>query len=310
MRAEAEVSVVMTVFNEAGNIGDLLDALLEGTVRPAEIVVADGGSSDATVDIVRARSVREPSINIIEDAGDRSSGRNAAIAAAVHERIVAIDAGCLPRADWLEHMVGAFDRGAKWVGGFYEPVAENQLGRAIGLTMVYVREEAESHFVPSARSLGFTRALWEEVGGFPSGVQFAEDTMFAEELFRRGYEPRFVPQAVVEWHPPATLRQQARTMFNWGRGDGLLGLRQRHYLRLGLGTAATAAGAVALALVDPRLSPVALVPGVVYAARTNRFKFRHMTGWGKWVLIPLAAVNGSLATLAGFLVGRWRRMRS
>src|SRR5690606_15746052 len=111
--------------------------------------------------------------------------------------------------------------------------------KAIGLTMVYVREEAERHFVPSARSLGFTRELWREVGGFRSGVQFAEDTLFAEELFRRGHEPGFVPDAVVEWHPPRNLRQQARTMYNWGHGDGMQALRQRHYLRLAGGLAAT-----------------------------------------------------------------------
>lgn len=310
MQAETRVSVVMTVFNEAGNIADLLDALLEGTTPPSEIVIADGGSTDNTVAIVRAKMAAAPAIKLIEDAGDRSTGRNVAIAAAANDLIAATDAGGRPRRDWLEHMTAAFEAGAEWVGGFYEPVADRALTQAIGLTMVYVREEAERHFVPSARSLGFTRDLWREVGGFPSGVQFAEDTLFAEELFKRGYEPLFVPEAIVDWHPPRNLRQQARTMYNWGHGDGLQALRQRHYFRLAGGLAGTVVLALVLGLLDLRLAPLALIPGAIHAVRATWMKYRHMTGPSKWLLIPLASINGTLATLMGFVVGRWRRYRS
>ncbi|HLT97848.1 MAG TPA: glycosyltransferase [Acidimicrobiia bacterium] len=309
MEDEARVSVVMTVFNEADNIGDLIDALLLGTEKPSEIVIADGGSTDGTVEIIKEKMAVSPEIKLIENAGDRSSGRNLAIAAASHDRIAAIDAGGRPRPDWLEHMSAAFDRGARWVGGFYEAVSERPLTRAIGLTMVYVREEAERHFVPSARSLGFTRDLWQEVGGFPSGVQFAEDTLFAERLFERGYEPTFVPEAIVDWHPPRGLAQQWKTMYRWGHGDGVQGLRRRHYLRLLLGLAGTFVLAIALGIVDLGLAPLAILPGLLYMGRTMRLKFKHMEGASRWILIPVAALNGTLATLAGFIVGTYRRRR-
>ncbi|MCI0543439.1 MAG: glycosyltransferase, partial [Actinobacteria bacterium] len=202
------VAVVTTVYNEEGTMGDLLTTLLTGTLAPDEIVVADGGSTDGTTRIVEEIAATEPRLRLIRDAGDRASGRNVAVRAAVSPWIVTIDGGCRPRADWLERMVERFQEGAVWVGGFYEPVGATPLSTAIGLTMVYVREEAERHFVPSARSLGFTREVFDEVGGFPEGLQFAEDTLFAERLFGRGYTPVFAADAVVEWEPPRNLAAQ------------------------------------------------------------------------------------------------------
>jgi glycosyltransferase involved in cell wall biosynthesis len=48
-----EASVVVTVRNEAHSIGDLLAALADQTVRPREIVIVDGGSTDETVAVLR-----------------------------------------------------------------------------------------------------------------------------------------------------------------------------------------------------------------------------------------------------------------
>src|SRR6266849_4741378 len=48
-----KLSVVMPVLNEAGSIEDALRALAPLRARGVEIVVADGGSSDATVAIAR-----------------------------------------------------------------------------------------------------------------------------------------------------------------------------------------------------------------------------------------------------------------
>lgn len=310
MQGDVKVSVVMTVFNEADNIAALIDALVSGTRRPDEIVIADGGSTDGTVEIIAQKMASIPELKLVKDAGDRSSGRNAAIEAASYDLIAATDAGGRPRPDWLGHMAAAFARGAEWIGGFYEPVSDRAITKAIGLTMVYVREEAERHFVPSARSLGFTRQLWKQVGGFPSGVQFAEDTLFAERLFALGLQPVFVPEAIVEWYPPRTLAQQARTMYKWGHGDGLQGLRGPYYRRLAQGVAASGLLAVLLGLIDLRLVPLGLVPGFAWVARAMRLKFRHMDSPLKWVLIPIAAMNGTLATLAGFLAGRRERLRS
>src|SRR5215210_5447488 len=105
MAIERPVSVIMTVYNEAGSIGKLLSTLQNQTQPPAEIVIVDGGSSDETLSIisgwegpggqVKIIGLSRPGFNI-------SQGRNAAIAAASHEIIAVTDAGTRLPADWLE----------------------------------------------------------------------------------------------------------------------------------------------------------------------------------------------------------------
>lgn len=308
-RTSVPVAVITTLFNEETTVVDLLDSILGGTVRPAEVVVADGGSTDRTVDLIRDYSARHPEVRLLTDTGGRSAGRNAAVAAAGHDRIVCIDGGCVADPDWLERISAPFDDGAAWIAGFYRPAGPTALSTAVGLTMVYVREEAERHFLPSARSMAFHRSLWREAGGFPEDLQFAEDTAFDLALLEAGHTPVFVPDATVAWVPPQDLTDQARTMFSWGRGDGLEGLRGDHYRRMAELFAATGLMLLAGLVVDRRLLPLAAAPLAPTLYRQTRLKYRHAPGILAKALIPVSTVNGLAASLAGFVTGRAERMR-
>jgi glycosyltransferase involved in cell wall biosynthesis len=262
-RPAVEVSLITTVFNEGAAVVELLDSVLTGTVIPDEIVVADGGSTDGTLDLLHDYAARREDVRILTDAGGRSHGRNLAIEAAKHDRIVCIDGGCVATPTWLEEITKPLVDGTEWVAGFYRPQGRTSLSTAIGLTMVFVLDEVVfPDFTPSARSMAFHRSLWKQVGGFPEDVQCAEDTAFGEALVTAGYEPLFVPKAVVEWKPPSGLLTQARTLFSWGRGDGLLGLRSINYRHL-LARYASAGGLLLLGIVYPMillLAPLPLFP--------------------------------------------------
>ena len=53
----AALTVIVPAYNEAESIADTVRSLLAQTVRPAEIIVVDDGSSDGTGDIARALGV-------------------------------------------------------------------------------------------------------------------------------------------------------------------------------------------------------------------------------------------------------------
>lgn len=303
------VTVITTLLNEAGTVTDLLDSILEGDMIPQEIVVADGGSTDGTIEIATSYRSRFPNLRVISDSGGRSSGRNHAIDSAGNDLIVTIDGGCRARHDWLEKITEPLGNGAVWVGGFYVPEGTTRLSTAIGLTMVYVREEAEGHFIPSARSMAFTKETWSKAGGFPQDLQFGEDTAFADKLLLDGVPLTFVPDAIVEWAPPRSLTDQSRSMRAWGRGDGLAGLRSQHYRRLFKNTVSAAILIPLLGFIDWRLAALGIIPLVPMTVEHTRPKYRYMTGASRWVLIPLASVNGMLSSLAGFLVGRNQRKK-
>jgi glycosyltransferase involved in cell wall biosynthesis len=301
------VTVITTVFNESANVLQMLDSVLNGDSVPDEIVVADGGSTDRTVELLAEYVRAHPQVKVLEDAGDRSAGRNLAIEAASHDLIVSIDGGCVAEPTWLARIATPMLTGAEWVAGFYRPEGVTSLSTAIGLTMVFVEDEVVfPDFTPSARSLAFHRSLWREVGGFPDGEQFAEDTAFAEAIAATGRQPVFVPDAVVLWRPPAGLVGQARTLFSWGRGDGHLGLRSINYRHLFPRFAA--AGVLLLTgIVLPLLLLLAPLPLAPMVYRKSRHKYAHMHGWLKWIQLPLATVNGLAFSLAGYITGYLER---
>ena len=299
-----QVSVITTVRDEGeGGVLAMLDSVLAGTIAPAEVVVADGGSTDGTVQLLLTYADAHPTVRVLTEAGGRSAGRNAAIEAASFDQIVCIDGGCLATPRWLEEITAPLLEGAEWVAGFYRPTGESALSTAVGLTMIFVEDEVRfPDFTPSARSMAFHRSLWKEAGGFPENVQYAEDTAFGEALLAAGHVPMFVPEALVEWGPPSGLIPQAKTLFSWGRGDGHLGLRSINYRHL-FPRFVSSGLLLLLGIAYPVLLLIALLPLAPMVHRKSRLKYRHMEGWSKWLWIPLATVNGLAFSLAGYIVG-------
>ena len=106
------VSVIATVLNEVNDIDGLVSSLVQQTLTPAEIIIVDGGSTDATWDRLLAgaarypnlKAIRDPSCNLKESLGPIARGRNVAIAAAFSEVIACADAGCTYAVDWLARL--------------------------------------------------------------------------------------------------------------------------------------------------------------------------------------------------------------
>jgi dolichol-phosphate mannosyltransferase len=66
-----EVSVVLPTYNEAGNIGPLIEALLSHLPAQSEIVVVDDDSPDLTWQVVEDLNRKDPRISVIRRIGRR-----------------------------------------------------------------------------------------------------------------------------------------------------------------------------------------------------------------------------------------------
>src|SRR4051812_32468976 len=102
------VSVVIRAKDEAASIGRTLDLLAAQTLAPhAEVIVVDSGSTDGTVDIVRAAGVRL--VEIPASSFTYGGALNTGCELAGAPLIVALSAHAFPPDErWLERMVGAF----------------------------------------------------------------------------------------------------------------------------------------------------------------------------------------------------------
>lgn len=105
------VSVVTPALNERSTIEALVDSLLSQTMMPTEIVIADGGSTDGTREVLDQLAEVNPRLRVVDGPGGISENRNAAITEAGHEIVACIDAGCTAQPDWLEKITAPFAQG-------------------------------------------------------------------------------------------------------------------------------------------------------------------------------------------------------
>lgn len=303
-----DVSVIVPVLDERDTIGPLVGALFAQTVPPVEVVVADGGSTDGTRAVLAAIAAREPRLRVIAGPGGISENRNAAIAAARGEIIACTDAGCIPDPDWLEKITAPFAEGADFVAGVYRPRRQGLVETVAGLVLMPVPGEIDpEHFLPAGGSQAFRKEAWRRVGGFPEGMAAGEDTLFGQRMKHAGFPPVLVPDAVVTWTPPGTLRDLLVKGYRWGRADGVAGTLPRTYVKVALtywGPALLAAAGLALR----RRRPAALGAAGVAAVGLGRTRLRRRTvDPGTGTLVAGTHVAELQAQSLGWAVGFTRR---
>ena len=301
------VSVVTPALNERASIQALVDSLLAQTVLPTEIVVADGGSTDGTRELLDKLAIAHPRLRVVDGPGGISGNRNAAIAAAAHEIVACIDAGCTAQPDWLEKITAPFARGEDWVSGFYVPRGGSLRSTCAGLALMSVREEVNPEYItPPGASQAFRKKVWERVGGFPEGMAAAEDTLFGERAKAAGFKPYFEGDALIHWRPPEGLGEMVKKAFRWGVGDGRAGLRGGAYKKILLGYWGSVLAAILSVFIAWWLPSIVLIPLLVTVVRRTRFKYRWADGFGKYLLIPIAHTLQLLSQSLGWLAGSRR----
>jgi glycosyltransferase involved in cell wall biosynthesis len=300
------VALIVTVRNEAATIGPLLDSILSGTRAPEEIVIADGGSTDATLELLRSRAAADPRIRAVVAPGNRSVGRNAAIRASRAPIIACTDAGVEVEPEWLERITRPFAAhpDTDVVAGFYVPVGSTGFERAAGvISAPRLAEIDPARFLPSTRSIAFRRSAWEGVRGFDESLAHNEDTPFALALKRSGAKFRFEPEARVRWRPRGDLKTFFRQHRRFGFGDGESRVQSWFYGRI------AAKYGIALDLLVGgfwfRVCWWLLLAGIVlFVATQARRGSGKLSLVERIALVPFLKVVYDVAYLSGYVKGR------
>ncbi len=213
----ASVSVVIPAYNAAGTISEAVRASRgqEGLPRPAEVVVVDDGSADATAELALAagatRVVRQA------NAGP-AAARNLGFRKSTGAIVLFTDSDCVPDRDWAANILAAFDDGQVGAaGGSYTMANEGLIPAGIHWEII-ARHQSFPRYVRAVGSynMAVRREVMEQVGGFDETFPKAsgEDNDLSYRIQAAGYKLRWVQQATVGHHHTTGLwkylREQAR----------------------------------------------------------------------------------------------------
>jgi succinoglycan biosynthesis protein ExoA len=227
------VSAVVLTRNEEANVLDALASLLGQREPPLEILVIDGGSADATREIVAAVAAKEPHVRLIAPDGALSvaASRNLGVREAKGDVVAFMSADATADARWIDRTLAAL-HGADLVFGRQEhaPGRASVAAAVRGLRYhIYERDlapEAYASNVTSAarRSLRLSLPSDEDAAG-----SVIDDVLLARRALRRGHRVAYAPDMVVHHRDKTTLlaehRKVRREAEAWGakrRETGLL----------------------------------------------------------------------------------------
>lgn len=320
------ISVIVTVKDEQNSIALLLESLLAQSWVPDEIVIVDGGSSDATVEIIQEFVARGAPIKLLSAPGANiSEGRNLAIETAEGKIIAVTDAGVRLSPFWLQKLLEGFGvtsasscancLASDVVSGFFLPDPRTVFEVAMGATVLPTADEIDSNkFLPSSRSIAFTKDAWRRVGGYPEWLDYCEDLVFDLKLRAAGCRFTFVPEAVVYFRPRENLRRFFKQYYLYARGDGKADLwPKRHAVRYA--TYILAPIALTLGFWYKLIWLLVLAAAFAYLLRPYRRLWPYL---GKlqphqriqaMLWVPIIRLTGDVAKMVGYPVGVWWRLR-
>lgn len=320
---QPRVTIAMPAYNEQSYIEACI-ASVQSQDYPRELIeilIADGRSTDRTLDILDGLARADPRIRVIDNpARLQAAGLGLLVKEATGDIVVRMDVHCEYAPDYVRRCVETLDKtGADNVGGAQRARARTPFQRALCAALAsplgvggakYRSADAEG-FVDTVFLGAFRRRVFETVGLWDPGAITNEDAELNQRILDSGGLIYLARDIVVHYFPRDSFRTLARQYYKYGRG------RARTLLKLGsfptlrpLAPFAMVVGATAL-LALPPLWPVAPLAFASYALATGAEAVRVGASLGPaalplvWAMFPvLHASHG-----AGFAAGLVQYLR-
>jgi glycosyltransferase involved in cell wall biosynthesis len=198
-------SIIIPAYNAEKTLPACLDALLNQTTKPSEIIVVDDGSTDKTSTVAKSYSL----VNLISQKNKGpANARNNGARVAESEIIIFLDSDCVPEKNWVEEMIKPFEN-EKVVGvqGAYKTKQESLVARFDQLDIEYRYERmkrAKKLDWIGSYSAAYRRKVFLGEGGFDDSFPKAsgEDAELSYRMAEKGHLLIFATNAIVyHTHP-------------------------------------------------------------------------------------------------------------
>ncbi|MFL5870539.1 MAG: glycosyltransferase [Solirubrobacterales bacterium] len=223
-RTEPRLTAIVPAYNEAESVAETVRSLRRQTLAPAEIVVVDDCSTDATGEVAHAAGatvIRPPA-----NTGSKAGAQSFALAQVDTEFVMAVDADTTLAPDAIEKLSDAFaDPDVAAACGFVLPRHVNTVwerGRYVEYMLAFsFFKRIQDHYGKPLISSGcfsiYRTAELRREGGW-SDRTMAEDMDLTWSLYRSDHKVRFVPEAVSYPIEPHNFDFMGKQLRRWSHG--------------------------------------------------------------------------------------------
>ena len=267
----APVLVVIPCRNEEEHIERVINTLLSEADRVnMKIVIADGGSTDRTLEIVRRLAARNNRILLLDEPGKHSAALNNAVRTYGSEAsfLIRIDAHADYPDRYCETLlaVQAETRADSVVVTMhaegktcFQRAAAAAQNSILGNGGAAHRNETRGRWVDHGHHALMTLDAFRAVGGYDEAFTCNEDAELDARLRAGGYRIFLTGQAPVTYFPRRSPLALFRQYFNQGRGRAFNFLKHRKNAKLRHLVLVGIAPVVTLLMLAP-FSPILAVP--------------------------------------------------
>ncbi len=201
-------SVIVPVYNRPSEVRDLLESLENQSFRDFEVILVEDGSTMPCRNEAEKAGKRGLDVKyFFKDNEGRSIARNHGLQRAAGEYFIFFDSDCVIPPDYFATVDKALKE--KPLDCFGGPDAAHSsfsdVQKAINFSMTSFfttggirggRKSLEK-FVPRTFNMGFSRTVYQSVGGFRE--MFSEDIDMSTRIKQAGFSVGLIPDAAV-WH--------------------------------------------------------------------------------------------------------------
>ena len=219
-------SIIVPVYNRPEEVRGLLESLALQSCKDFELVLVEDGSDIPCKEVVDSFEGRIDVKYFYKDNAGRSAARNYGLERAGGEYFVFFDSDCVIPPGYFTALKEAL--GKDFTPCFGGPDAASDdfsdLQKAINFSMtsflttggIRGGKVQMEKFVPRSFNMGFSREVWEKVGGFRE--MLAEDLDLSIRIRKAGYTARLIREAFVYHKRRVSLRRFAKQTYMFGTG--------------------------------------------------------------------------------------------
>lgn len=318
------ITVVVPARNERSNLPGLIDVIESQTLRPREVVVVDGGSTDGTREWLEEAAASRPWLVVLSNP-EHTTPRslNLGIAEASSPIVARMDGHARYAPTYLARVAETFAEHPEvvGVGGSMESVGHGAWGeaiaavlrRSIGLGGARHRVGGNGGPIDHVFSGAYRRDHLIEIGGYDPSFVVNQDFECDCRLRARGGVIWLEPSATCTWFVRDNVPALARQTFRYGfyRARTIMvhpdSVRARHLV-----PPLVILGPLALGLASARLGALAFGAYLVGALSAGAMAARAdaASAWRGALVLPVVHLSWGAGLLGGLVAHRSARHHS